>query len=145
MLITFIVTFINKLIILLGMSIISMSINDKLLKDINKLQKDLGFTGRSEIIRAGLRTLISEEKVKTRLKGTIEGIIIVVNQEKHNDEVSKISHNYHDIIKTEIHNHLEEHKCSHVFVIKGNAEEIKKIITEMKISKKIQDVKLVIS
>ena len=67
LLIIFIIIFIKKLIILDGMVIISISLNERILKDIDKLERDLGFSGRSEVIRAGVRLLISEEKEKAKL------------------------------------------------------------------------------
>ncbi|MGN6351005.1 MAG: CopG family ribbon-helix-helix protein [Candidatus Nitrosocosmicus sp.] len=44
------------------MTIVSISLSKDLLDDLNKLRKRLGFTGRSEIIRASVRTMLSEEK-----------------------------------------------------------------------------------
>jgi CopG family nickel-responsive transcriptional regulator len=39
------------------------------LSEIDKLKKIGGFSGRSEIIRAGIRNLISEERQKADLPG----------------------------------------------------------------------------
>ncbi|MEM4253052.1 MAG: ribbon-helix-helix domain-containing protein, partial [Candidatus Nitrosotenuis sp.] len=44
------------------MAIVSISLNEEILAEIDKLQKGLGFSGRSEVIRAGIRTFVSEEK-----------------------------------------------------------------------------------
>jgi len=43
-------------------TIVSISLSKDLLDDLNKLRKRLSFTGRSEIIRASVRTMLSEEK-----------------------------------------------------------------------------------
>ncbi|MGH9991312.1 MAG: CopG family ribbon-helix-helix protein, partial [Nitrososphaera sp.] len=40
------------------MTIVSVSLNDDILSEIDKLQKALGFSGRSEIVRAGIRNLL---------------------------------------------------------------------------------------
>ncbi len=127
------------------MGIISISLNDKLLKEINKLEKEQGYSGRSEVIRAGLRLLVNEEREKSKLSGEIEGVIIVVNQERYNEDISKIRHEFNDIIKTQIHNHLESHKCLQIFVIKGNAEKVKIILKKFQTCKKAEYVNLVIS
>jgi CopG family nickel-responsive transcriptional regulator len=137
--------FIKKLIIKDVMGIISVSLNDKILKDIDRLERDLGFTGRSEVIRAGVRLLISEEKGKSRLSGQIEGVIVVVNQEKHNEDISYLRHEFNEVIKTQIHNHLDSHKCLQVFVIKGEAEIVKKFIGKIETCRKAEYVKLFIS
>ena len=44
------------------MPIVSISLNDEILKQIDSLQKNLGFSGRSDAIRAGIRSFVSEEK-----------------------------------------------------------------------------------
>ena len=48
-------------------TIVSVSLNDDILEGIDKLQKTLGFTGRSEIVRAGIRNLLAEERMKQDL------------------------------------------------------------------------------
>ena len=51
------------------MPIVSISLNDEILKQIDSLQKNLGFSGRSDAIRAGIRSFVSEEKQKEDLSG----------------------------------------------------------------------------
>ena len=63
------------------MPIVSISLNDDILSEIDKLQKTMGFSGRSEIIRAGIRNLISEEKQRENLSGNIHAILMVVHDE----------------------------------------------------------------
>ena len=41
------------------MPIVSISITDELLKEMNNLEKSEGFSGRSDLIRAGIRELIN--------------------------------------------------------------------------------------
>jgi CopG family nickel-responsive transcriptional regulator len=139
------IMFINKLIILEDMGIVSVSLNDKILKDIDKLEKELGFSGRSEVIRAGVRLLINDEKGKSKLTGEINGVILVVNDERHNEEVSKIRHDHNEVIKTQIHNHLESQKCLQVFIIKGNAERVKDFIKKLETCRKTEHVRFFLS
>ena len=46
------------------MGIISISLNDTMMKELDHVQKTLGFTGRSEIVRTGIRNFLQEEKEK---------------------------------------------------------------------------------
>ena len=64
------------------MPIVSISLNQEILSELDRLQKTMGFSGRSEAIRAGIRTFVSEEKQKSELTGNIHAILLVV----HNDE-----------------------------------------------------------
>ena len=127
------------------MTIISLSINEKLLRDIDKLEKELGFSGRSEVIRAGLRMLLADKKEKSRLKGVVDAVLLAIHEDKHSEQVSAIRHKYQDIIKTQIHNHLENHRCLEIFVLNGDSEQVKKISDELQTSRKIDFVKLILS
>ena len=51
------------------MGIISISLNDTMMKELDHVQKTLGFTGRSEIVRTGIRNFLQEEKEKLDIKG----------------------------------------------------------------------------
>lgn len=45
-----------------NMPIVSISLNEEILSELDKLQISMGFSDRSEAIRAGIRTVVSEEK-----------------------------------------------------------------------------------
>ena len=123
------------------MGIISISLNDTLLKQVDGLEKNKGYSGRSEVIRAALRLLISEENKRSRVTGMIEGVIIVVNEERHNEDISSIRHDFNDLIKTQIHNHLESHRCLQIFVVKGEAKKVLELVNNFETSKKAELVK----
>ena len=139
------VIFINKLIIMLSMTIISISLNEKILRETDRIQKELGFSGRSEVIRAGLRMLVADKNEKSKLKGIIDGVLLIIHDDQKSGEVSVIRHKFEGLIKTQVHNHLENHKCLEIFVLNGDAEKIKKLNEEFQASKKIDFVKLIVS
>lgn len=125
--------------------IISISLNNKILNDIDKLQNEMGFSGRSEAIRAGLRMLIADNKEKSKLQGIIDAVLLVIHDDKDSGDVSVLRHEYEELIKTQVHNHLENHKCSEIFILKGKAELIKKLTEGFQTNRKIDFVKLVVS
>ena len=91
------------------MTIVSVSLSEELLNDLNKLQKRLGFTGRSEIIRTSVRTMISEEK-KEDLIEDIHALFLVTHDEKSNDEINEMRHIYDRLITTHLHNKIDRDK-----------------------------------
>lgn len=127
------------------MPIISISLNDRILKEIDKLKDDLGFSGRSEVIRAGMRMLSSDAKERSRLVGKIDGVLLVVHEDKHNESVSSVRHSFQKIIKTHIHNQLENHRCLEIFVISGDASDVKSLATSFQSNRGIEFTKLIIS
>jgi len=128
-----------------GMAIVSISLNDKILTDIDELQEELGFSGRSEVIRAALRLMLAEKQEKAQLTGTIDAILLTIREEKYSDEVSHIRHAYEKLIKTQIHNHLENGKCLDIFVVRGDAKKIRKLSEAFQVSKKIEFAKLFVA
>lgn len=126
------------------MSIISVSLNDVILKEIQKIQKEEGYSARSEVMRAGIRQLISESRGTEKLTGIINSILIIIHSHEVEDAVSDIKHDFKDITKTQIHSHLEKEKCLEIFVLQGNAERIKEMHRLFKINNKMDIVKLII-
>lgn len=126
------------------MTIISISLNEIILKEIQKIQKGQGYSGRSEVIRAGIRNLISESKETEKLTGQLNSILILIHKHEAEDTVSNIKHDFKDITKTQIHSHLEKEKCLEIFVLQGKAERIKEMHRLFKTNKKMDIVKLII-
>ena len=127
------------------MVIVSISLNDTVLREIDRIQKTLGYSGRSEAIRAGARLLISENKENEKLTGNINSILLLVHSQEMEDAVTEIKHNFEDITKTQIHSHLREEKCLEVFVLKGDADRIKEMVRLFQTSRKIEYVKLIVA
>ena len=87
--------------------IVSISLNDDIINDINKLQKNLGFSGRSEIVRAGIRNIIAEHKERQDLTGELSALLLVIHQERDDDQVTSMRHEYEEIITTHLHSKID--------------------------------------
>ena len=125
------------------MPIVSISLNQEILSEIDNLKKSLGFSGRSEAIRAGIRNFVSEEKQKTELSGKVHAILLVVHSDEFDHIVSGIKHNFEDLITTHLHSKIEGDKCMELFVINGEAEKVTTITKDFQTNKKMDTVKLV--
>jgi len=125
------------------MPIVSISLNDEILTELDKLQKSMGFSGRSEAIRAGIRSFVSEEKQKSDLSGDLHAILLVVHNDEFDHIVSGITHNFEDLITTHLHSKIDKEKCMELFVIHGDAEKIITITKDFQTNKNMDTVKLV--
>lgn len=125
------------------MPIVSISLNDEILAELDKLQSVMGFSGRSEAIRAGIRAFVSEEKQKSDLSGNIHAILLVVHNDEFDHIVSGITHNFEDLITTHLHSKIEKEKCMELFVIDGDAEKVSMMTKDFQINKNMDTVKLV--
>ncbi len=125
------------------MPIVSISLNDDILKEVDKLQESMGFTGRSEIIRAGIRTFVQEEKQKSELKGRQNAILIVIHADEHDDQAARIRHDHEDLIKTHLHNKIDGDSCMEMFILDGDSKKIQAVTNAFVTDKKMDTVKLV--
>jgi transcriptional regulator, CopG family len=125
------------------MPIVSISLTEEILKEIDSLQKNLGFSGRSDAIRAGIRSFVSEEKQKENLTGNVNAILLVVHNDEYDNQVNGIKHSYEDLITTHLHGGSEGDPCMELFMLKGEANSVSDITKDFQINKKMDTVKLV--
>lgn len=126
------------------MKIVSISLNESMLKHIDDLQKEFGFSGRSEVIRAGIRMLLADKIEKERLVGNI-GCVLIVTHEEEDEASTRIKLKYECIIKTHLHCKLNNNKCLELFVIEGDAEKIQSMSKEFQANEGMEHVRLLVA
>ena len=127
------------------MPIISISLNDTILEEIDKIQHTMGYTGRSEVIRSGIRLLISENNEHETFTGEINAILLVIHSQDAESTVSNIKHHYEDVTTTQIHSHLKKNKCLELFIVEGESSRIKQMMGDFRTSRKMDLVKLLVA
>ena len=125
------------------MPIVSISLNDEILKQIDTLQKNLGFSGRSDAIRAGIRSFVSEEKQKEDLSGNVNAILLVIHNDEYDNQVTEVKHSFEDLITMHLHSKIEGDKCMELFILKGESDIVSEITKNFQTNKKMDTVKLV--
>jgi len=125
------------------MPIVSISLTEEILKEIDNLQKSMGFSGRSDAIRASIRSFVSEEKQKVELSGDVHAILLVVHNDDYDNEVTEIKHSYEDLITTHLHSKIDGEKCMELFMLNGDADSVSSITRDFQKNKRMDTVKLV--
>jgi len=126
------------------MPIVSLSIPDSMMKDMEDLEKSFGFTGRSELVRAAIRIMMNEERERSGLSGEVSGLVVVTHDTEEEEPVTRIKHEFDPIIKTHIHSKLTPSTCVELFLVHGDAKKVSAMSKafqaqdEMKSSKFIQ-------
>ncbi len=126
------------------MPIISASIDQETLSELNSLCKSLSFSGRSEAIRAGIHSLAAENKSAEKLAGEIKAVLLLVHEEKAEKSASCLAHEFGDVVSTHIHANLKRGKCLEIFVLDGEAIRIRALFKAAKGSGKMEYVRLVV-
>jgi|SRR5579884_1652244 CopG family nickel-responsive transcriptional regulator len=125
------------------MPIVSVSLNDDIIREMDKLQHELGFSGRSEIMRAGIRQLAAEERDKRNLSGNIYALLLAIHDEDSDYEVTEMGHAYDKLIGTHIHNKIDRNKCLEIFLLKGDAKEVTEMTKKFRANRKMDQVRLI--
>lgn len=127
------------------MGIVSISLNDNILKEMDELQKEFGFSGRSELIRAGIRMLLTDKIEKEKQTGDVGCVLTVTHEEDDEESVTRIKHRYEDIIQTHLHCKIKNDKCLELFILNGDASKVREMTKEFQVHDDMEHVKLMVT
>jgi CopG family nickel-responsive transcriptional regulator len=125
------------------MTIVSLSFPEQMIKEMDEVQDSLGFTGRSELVRAGIRLLLQDTREKKSLSGKVSAIIVLTHDEENEEPVTRIKHQFDSIVRTHLHNKITKTNCVELFLLDGDAQEVARMTEEFQKEDKIKSVKLV--
>ncbi len=125
------------------MPIVSISLTEDFLKEMDELQKSEGFSGRSELIRAGIRSLINQKADRENLVGAMQCILLITHEEGEEHSVTDIKHEFDKITKSHLHYKLGERKCLELLIVDGKASEIQELMRRLQVSGEVDNIKLI--
>jgi CopG family transcriptional regulator, nickel-responsive regulator len=107
----------------------SISLDERLLHDFDRLIKRKGYTNRSEAIRDLIRDNLVREQWETGTAEAVGTITLVYSHETREltDKLTDLQHHHYDCVVSTLHVHLDAHHCLEVMVVRGKAAELKKI------------------
>ncbi|NTW53741.1 MAG: nickel-responsive transcriptional regulator NikR [Chlorobaculum sp.] len=122
------------------------SLDRELIEAFDRHIKAQGYQSRSE----ALRDLIREELLhKTKMEGGLVAGAIVMTYDHHKRELVNrlidIQHDFHDLIISTQHVHLDHENCLEVIAVKGNAPEIEKLSSALKVLVGVKHLSLSVS
>lgn len=107
------------------MEIISISLDQENVRKIEKIMGALGIKSRSKLIRTSLDSLVHEYEVLSELEG-VQTVVFMVSHKRGNSDISRIIHEFQNIIKTNIHHHSPK-GCLDILIGEGDAKIIRKM------------------
>ena len=118
--------------------IISISLNGKMLAELDRLKTEMGFTGRSEIIRSALRQMAQENRKNSRSRGGDTIFVVVYTK---SDAFGQIRHEFNRLIKVHLHSHLDGGKCMELMVASGDSRQMARLSNALMACKGVETVK----
>ncbi len=105
------------------------SINEGLLVQFDKIIEQKGYNNRSEAIRDLIRNQMVElewEKDEEEVAGTVT-LIYDHHVRGLSELLLQIQHDFHNLILSTMHLHLDHHNCLEVLAVKGPAKDVRRI------------------
>ena len=125
--------------------IVSLSLPDELLKSIEELQRSEGYAGRSELVRASIRLLQENAKSKSSLKGGQISVLLVITHGRLDDgPITKLKHEYQDIVKIHAHNQVSPNKCVELLLLEGDGARMRLMRKALRKEEKLSSVRFVV-
>jgi CopG family transcriptional regulator, nickel-responsive regulator len=123
-------------------SIISLSLPNELLEELDThLGENHGAT-RSEVVRQAVRMYLTQNNKLEKIKGNIIATITVLYEKtEQNKELFRLQHEFDDMITAYLHAHLSETDCLEVMVIKGASDRLRRLIDGLKANKPVKQIK----
>lgn len=105
------------------------SLDSDLLEKFDALCKDKSYQTRSEAIRDLIRKTLVEREWEG-VTGEVAGTLSLVYDHHHSglaQRLTEIQHDSHDVVMSTLHVHLDHHNCLEVLVLKGDAQEVRRL------------------
>jgi CopG family nickel-responsive transcriptional regulator len=122
------------------------SIEKELLKKFDDLIKKEQYSNRSEAIRDLIRKTLVKKEWET--KAIVIGNISLVYDHHKRELVEKlleIQHNFHSLVISTQHIHVDHNNCFEVVIVKGKAEQVRKLAQKMQSEKGVKYLNLSMS
>ncbi len=124
---------------------IGVSLPSNLLSRFDSIIAKRGYSSRSEGIRDAIRNYIIDYEWMSDEKGKKVGIITLIYDHHKRGLVNAIldvQHEYGELIESSLHVHLDEENCLEVILVRGEAQQIKKLTDKVMSLRGVKHVKL---
>ena len=123
------------------------SLESPLLKRFDNLIKKKGYASRSEAIRDLIRDSLVTEEWESSTSETVGTITLVYSHDTRelSDNLNDLQHQYHELVRSTMHIHLDGHNCLEVIVVKGKARDIKSVADRLIGTKGVKHGKLTVT
>lgn len=108
---------------------ISLTLDDKLYKEMENAMSVLGETNRSRFVAS-----IIAEKISELVQKPMASIIVYIYDHEVGEvakNITEIQHEFRDVIRTSTHIHLDDRNCLEVIHALGDGERIRDLVTRI--------------
>ena len=121
------------------MEIISVSLDDKSLKELDRIQQKLGYKSRSKLLRSTINSLLNEYKDLDSQTGHTDAVIVITYSAADQPKIHSIVHDCADHVKTSLHQH-HNGVCIDILMVCAEGEKIKDLFAGLKKNKAVKSI-----
>lgn len=105
------------------------SLDTSLLEKFDRLCQSQGYENRSEAIRDLIRNYLVRQEWAEQQKQVAGCLVLVYDHHSSNlsQKLTSIQHEFHSLIISSMHVHLDHDNCLETLVLKGNADAIRQL------------------
>jgi CopG family nickel-responsive transcriptional regulator len=107
------------------MSVVSISMPEALLERIDEFADEHGYSGRSEVVREGTRTLLEEfqgRNIDGQKQMCTVSVVFEYCQPAVQQRLTGVRHEYDAIVSATTHAHVQDQYCMELYVLEGTTE-----------------------
>jgi CopG family transcriptional regulator, nickel-responsive regulator len=124
------------------MGILSASLPDDLLDEVDAAIASGAYKGRSEFIRAAVRDRLQSSHAPTGRH--VHGSITVLYPHATEARISEVRHAFHDVVLSLMHTHCEPETCMDVLLVGGAPQRVQDLAATLERMRDVRRSRLVI-
>ncbi len=124
------------------MPIVSVSLDDGILQQLDRVARRRNYRSRSEAVREALRDLIDVDAWGEESGRASVILAVLYDKSLQRGSLATLQHRF-DEIRTSLHTHLEKEDCLQIFVAEGTTTRLKDLITEIRRIRGVKQIKFI--
>jgi len=131
----------------MGLTRTGVALDSDLLKRFDHFLRHEGYDNRSEAFRDLIRDRLNEATLESG-HGFVVGTVTLIYDHHFRllaDKLTGLQHQYHELIISTVHSHLDHDMCLEVVVVKGKLKRVQELASRLIGLKGVQHGKLVMS
>jgi len=123
------------------------ALDSELLKRFDRLIRNKGYANRSEAFRDLIRDHLNDARLEDSEVFVVGSVALIYDHHARllPDKLMELQHEFHDVIISTVHSHLDHEMCLEVVVVKGSRNKVQELGNRLIGLKGIQHGKLVMS
>jgi CopG family nickel-responsive transcriptional regulator len=108
---------------------IGVAIDAELLEAFDKHIGEKGYQNRSEAFRDLIRDRLVREETEAPNKEVVGSLTLVYDHHQRNltDKITALQHDYHGVVVSTLHVHLDHHNCLEVLILRGKSKQVRQL------------------